>query len=313
MDEQAIAKLKQLGFNSVRVPFNYKLFWKDNKLTDEGFLYFDRLIAYCRSNGISVLLDMHGAPGYQNPGDHSDNGNSNETQPRDSVNFWTGDNVSIAAQVWGHIANRYKNEPVVIGYDLINEPVPQSGHEYELLPSMITLRNAIRKVDNNHIIFAEGSWWGSDLSKIDWNDATVRSRTGVASQWDDKLVYEIHHYGPVAGTMGRESVTNRLNIPLILGEYGESDEANLRATAVWAKQNLAGAFPWSFKKMSHDKALWTVPTHDAYEQVKRFINSGGQPPTQTFDAMIEFAKTNIRTGHPSHVWHQSFYDAIAPN
>lgn len=313
VDEQAIADLKALGFNSVRVPFNYNLFWWNNQLRDNGFEYFDRVIEWCRKYDMYVLLDMHGAPGYQNPGDHADNVNSNASQPRDSVTFWDGNNVQIAATIWRHVANRYKDEPVVWGYDLINEPVPQDGREYELLPSLITLRNAIREVDNNHIIVAEGSWWGSDLSKIDWSNGQTQAQTGINYQWDSKLVYQIHHYGPVAGTMGRENITNNLNIPLIIGEYGETDEANLLAITNWAKQELAGYFPWSFKKMSHDRTLWTIPTNSDYEQVKVYINHGGTPPTHLYDAMISFAQNNVRNGHSSHTWHQGFYEGVKPD
>lgn len=313
VDEQAIADLKGLGFNSVRVPFNYNLFWWNNQLRDNGFEYFDRLIEWCRKYDMYVLLDMHGAPGYQNPGDHADNVNSNASQPRDSVTFWDGNNVQIAATIWRHIANRYKDEPVVWGYDLINEPVPQDGREYELLPSFITMRNAIREVDNNHIIVAEGSWWGSDLSKIDWSNGDTQARTGINYKWDDKLVYQIHHYGPVADTQGRENITNNLNIPLIIGEYGETDNGNLLAITNWAKQNLAGYFPWSFKKMSHDRTLWTIPTNNAYEQVKAYINNGGTPPVHLYDAMIDFAQNNARNGHASHTWHQDFYDGVKPD
>ena len=313
VDEQAIADLKALGFNSVRVPFNYNLFWWNNQLRDNGFEYFDRVIEWCRKYDMYVLLDMHGAPGYQNPGDHADNVNSNASQPRDSVTFWDGNNVQVAATIWRHIANRYKDEPVVWGYDLINEPVPQDGREYELLPSLITLRNAIREVDNNHIIVAEGSWWGSDLSKIDWTNGQTQAQTGINYQWDSKLVYQIHHYGPVADTMGREDITNNLNIPLIIGEYGETDEANLLAITNWAKQELAGYFPWSFKKMSHDRTLWTVPANSDYEQVKAYINHGGTPPTHLYDAMISFAQNNVRNGHSSHTWHQGFYEGVKPD
>lgn len=313
VDEQAIADLKGLGFNSVRVPFNYNLFWWNNQLRDNGFEYFDRLIEWCRKYDMYVLLDMHGAPGYQNPGDHADNVNSNASQPRDSVTFWDGNNVQIAATIWRHIANRYKDEPVVWGYDLINEPVPQDGREYELLPSFITMRNAIREVDNNHIIVAEGSWWGSDLSKIDWSNGDTQARTGINYKWDDKLVYQIHHYGPVADTQGRENITNNLNIPLIIGEYGETDNGNLLAITNWAKQNLAGYFPWSFKKMSHDRTLWTIPTNNAYEEVKAYINNGGTPPVHLYDAMLDFAQNNVRNGHASHTWHQDFYDGVKPD
>lgn len=220
--EQAIIDLKNLGFNSVRVPFHYNMFWNGSTVTNNGFQYFDRLVTFCRAQGMYVLLDMHAAPGYQNPGDHSDNVESNASQPRNTVHFWDGNNVSIASQVWRHIANYYKNEPVIWGYDLINEPVPQPGREYELLNSMITMRNAIRQVDNNHIVVAEGSWWGSDMQKLDWTDPQTQSSTGVNARWDNNLVYQTHHYSSdVSMLTGRLAITNKLGVPLILGEYGE--------------------------------------------------------------------------------------------
>ena len=175
---------------------------------------------------------------------------------------------------------------------------------------MVTMRDAIRAVDTHHVIVSEGAWWGSDLSKLDWEDGAARAKSGVTSQWDTNLVYEVHHYGPAAETMGREELTNRLGVPLIIGEYGETDDGNLRTITAWAKDKLAGAFPWTFKKMSYDKTLWTIPTNGDYEAVTAFIRNGGSPPTQRYDAMIQFAQTNTRNGHPSIAWHQSFYDGV---
>lgn len=63
VDEKAISDLKELGFNSVRVPFNFKLFYKNDMIVDDGFEFFDRVISFCRTHGMYVLLDMHGAPG----------------------------------------------------------------------------------------------------------------------------------------------------------------------------------------------------------------------------------------------------------
>jgi endoglucanase len=310
---QAILDLKNLGFNSVRVPFHYNMFWNGSAVTDNGFQYFDRLIGFCRANGISILLDMHAAPGYQNPGDHSDNLESNSSQPRTSVHFWDGSNISIASQVWKHIATRYANEPVIWGYDLINEPVPQDGREFELMNSMITMRNAIRQVDNNHIIVAEGSWWGSDMQKLDWLDATTQSATGVRARWDANLVYETHHYSSDVSLLdGRLAIANKLGVPFILGEYGESDDGNLRRMTDWCVANRVGNFPWSFKKMIHDKCLWTVPSNANYDAVRNYINSGGTPPSNAYNNLISFCLNNIPNGSPGIVWHQSWYDAVKP-
>ncbi|MEQ8580891.1 MAG: carbohydrate-binding protein [Marinoscillum sp.] len=313
VNEQAIIDLKNQGFNSVRIPFHFNLFWDYNSSSpsNRGFQYLDQVINYCRNNGMYVLLDMHAAPGYQNPGDHSDNVNSNSSQPRNSVTFWDGNNVNIASQVWQHIANYYKNEPVVWGYDLINEPVPQAGREYELLPSLITMRNAIRQVDNNHIIVAEGSWWGSDMQKLDWQDGQVQSNSGVNSRWDNNLVYQTHHYSnDVSALNGRKSLTDRLGVPLILGEYGENSNSILREMTDWCINNNVGYFPWSFKKMYHDKCIWTINPNSGYNAVRDFIRDGGNPPNNAYNNMISFCQNNIGNGKPGITFHQDFYDAV---
>ncbi|WP_248216469.1 carbohydrate-binding protein [Microbulbifer sp. CAU 1566] len=313
--EREIADLKSLGFNTVRVPFHYNLFWENGQLSDHGFRYFDRLIDFCRTHDIYVLLDMHAAPGYQNPGDHSDNIDSNAGQPRDSVKFWDGNNVQIASQVWRHIANRYKNEPVIWGYDLINEPVPQAGREYELLPSLIAMRDAIREVDTNHAIIAEGSWWGSDMQKIDWTDADTQTNTGISTRWDDNLVYQTHHYvfgntGWIPDLYPRADRTNNMGVPMILGEYGEDTNDIIRQLTDWSVNNIAGQFPWSFKKMSHDRTLWTIAPNSIYSQVVNYINHGGTPPANAYAGMIDFAQNHIGNGASNVSWHQGFYDAI---
>eukprot|EP00804_Cyclotella_cryptica_P018038 CCRYP_008322-RA/>CCRYP_008322-RA protein AED:0.05 eAED:0.05 QI:1251/1/1/1/1/1/2/224/695 len=140
----------------------------------------------------------------------------------------------------------------------------------------------------------------------------VQSITGYSEQWDDNLVYQLHHYGPASGTYGREAFAEKLNIPVFIGEYGETDESNLKAITDWAKETLEGYFPWSFKKMSHDRCLWTIPPNQAYNEVKNFINNGGTPPTHLYDEMIEFAQVNIKNGHDSHEWHEGFYQGVKP-
>lgn len=60
----------------MRLPFNYRHFESDlrpHEYMAEGFRQLDRVIDLCGRYGIYVILDMHGAPGYQNPDWHCDN------------------------------------------------------------------------------------------------------------------------------------------------------------------------------------------------------------------------------------------------
>ena len=43
-------------------------------LKKEGFKHLDRVIDLCAKHGIYTILDLHTAPGGQNPDWHSDNG-----------------------------------------------------------------------------------------------------------------------------------------------------------------------------------------------------------------------------------------------
>ena len=60
-----IKKIKLLGFNSIRIPFHYSLFIKedDNKLEGIGYQLIDNLVKWCKEESIYLLLDMHCAPG----------------------------------------------------------------------------------------------------------------------------------------------------------------------------------------------------------------------------------------------------------
>ena len=66
--------IKQSGFNSVRVPFSYRLFVSDTtvpRLEGLGYELLDRVVDWCRREGLYVILDMHAAPGGQT-GDNID-------------------------------------------------------------------------------------------------------------------------------------------------------------------------------------------------------------------------------------------------
>src|SRR5215467_2122904 len=112
--------IKSTGMNSIRVPFNYRLFTEEEYLGGHGearaFAILDRLMEWCRKENLYVILDMHCAPGGQT-GDNIDDGHG--------YPFLFDDEKAqqLTIHIWRDIANHYKNEPIVIGYDLLNEPI----------------------------------------------------------------------------------------------------------------------------------------------------------------------------------------------
>ena len=120
MTREDIRFIARTGANTIRVPFHYKLFTDEDymglKADQDGFRRLDDVIGWCRESGLYVILDMHDAPGGQT-GDNID----------DSYGYpWLFESEAsqqLFCDIWRRIAKYYRNEPVVLGYDLINEPI----------------------------------------------------------------------------------------------------------------------------------------------------------------------------------------------
>jgi hypothetical protein len=142
------------GANTIRLPFHYKLFTDEDYMglttAQDGFARIDSVVGWCRDNHLYLILDMHDAPGGQT-GDNID----------DSYGYpWLFDSEpsqQLFCDIWRKIADYYKNEPVILGYELINEPIaPYFENMEELNAKLEPLHKravaAIREVDRNHII-----------------------------------------------------------------------------------------------------------------------------------------------------------------
>ena len=170
--------IHSLGLNLIRIPINYHLFEDDMNpgvIKEAAFAYLDTVIALCARNQIYTVIDLHALPGAQNQHWHSDN-------PTHKAMFWLHkDFQDRALHLWEVIADRYKNEPWVAGYDLINEPADPTGEK--VFPYYKRLREAIIKIDPKHILFLEGDRYAADFSKF-------------TEVWDN-VVYTNHDYaGP---------------------------------------------------------------------------------------------------------------------
>ena len=159
-DEDA-AFLRSLGLNSVRVPFNYRHFEDDDApfvIKDEGFRLLDSVVDACARHGIYTILDLHALPGAQNQHWHSDN-------PTQWAHFWSQRQFQDrVVNLWEHIAEHYRDNPWVAGYNPVNEPA--DAHGTAIRPFYERLEGAIRAVDPDHILFLDGNRYSTQFDQL---------------------------------------------------------------------------------------------------------------------------------------------------
>ncbi|EON95663.1 putative endoglucanase c protein [Phaeoacremonium minimum UCRPA7] len=151
--------LASIGFNCVRLSFNYHHFEDDMNpfvIKEEGFKHLDRVIEICTKYKIYTILDLHAAPGGQNQDWHSDN-------PTGYAAFWDHKHFQDrVVNLWQVIAKRYRGNPWIAGYNPLNEPADVEWTR--LLSFYDRIEAAIREIDSEHILFLEGNTFSMDFS-----------------------------------------------------------------------------------------------------------------------------------------------------
>jgi len=284
ISREDIHQIKAAGFNHIRIPFHWSLFQSKDA---EGFRLVDRVVEWCRQEGLLVVLDMHAAPGGQTG-----------TNIDDSDGYpWLYDDPTAQQQAiatWRRIAKHYRNNPVIIGYDLLNEPIPNYPELMPLTPKLAPLQHrisdAIRSVDPHHAIILGGAQWDQNLK--------------VYSQlWDSNTILEVHRYR----TSGEEhsiddflAQRDRLDAPMWMGETGENtDEWIARMRGLLEKKNVGWCF-WPYKKMDAPTSPVTFDRPDGWDQIIQFAklnrNIGTvkqRLPQRPSQAVIDHAISNL--------------------
>jgi endoglucanase len=172
------AFLARQGFTFVRLPFNYRHFESDlepGKWREEGFRLLDRAVSLCRTHGLWVMLDLHAAAGAQAR-------DQNAGSAYGEAGFWLQRGfMDRTTALWVEIARRYRDDPTVLGYNVIGEPVTDDVpllNDYYLS----TIR-AIRAVDPAHLIVLDANRWAKDVKSL--QDRLFE---------DPQVVPALHHY-----------------------------------------------------------------------------------------------------------------------
>ena len=268
--EADIARIAAEGMNHVRLPINSRgVMDEDGALLPEGLALIDRLVGWCRTHGLWVVLDLHGAPGGQT-------GTNIDDSPNGVPELFT--NATYREQtiaLWQALALRYRDETVVAGYDLLNEPLPnQYQHMYpnELVALYRDLTAAIREVDRDHLLIYEGTHWATNWSVFD-------------EVWDANSMLSFHKYWTPPDRPSIQAfldIGSELGLPIYMGEGGENTVSWLQTAFQLYEDNAVSWNFWPWKKMETHSSPCSVDVPAGWGDV--LAHSNGGPRLQADDA-----------------------------
>ncbi len=282
-----IDSLKAWGFNSVRLPMHYNLYTLPvdqepqkgkNTWLDEGFVMTDSLVSWCKANDMYLILDMHAAPGGQ-----GHDVNISDRDPSKPSLWESEENQDKLVELWKKLAERYKDEPTIGAYDLINEPnwsfegytedIAKNGVfdtlNKPLKDLMVRLTDAVRSVDKNHIIVIEGNGWGNNYK-------------GMLPPWDDNLVLSFHKYWNYNNQEAIQPYLDfreKYNIPIWLGESGENSNAWFTDAISLMEKNNIGWCWWPLKKLGPNNPV-QIKINEGYQEILDYWRGTGPKPSE---------------------------------
>jgi aryl-phospho-beta-D-glucosidase BglC (GH1 family) len=183
--------------------------------------HLDSLIPVFRQVGIKILLDLHTPPGGRD---------KNEKWPL----FYNQTFQDAFLTVWEKMANRYKNETQIMGYDLVNEP-----DDRDLIPGLKSWRDLaiaaiqrIRSIDSLHPIIIEASPVGGAHTLPNFEPVPF-----------DNIIYSFHMYDPGEFVFQNlfSNVTPIYYPGIIAGKMWNKDQlrVDLQPTLNWQKAHNA--------------------------------------------------------------------------
>ena len=280
-----VDSLAKWGFNSIRLPMHYNLFTLpieeeavagEHTWLETGFTMVDDLLGWCEENEMYLILDLHAAPGGQ--GYNADISDYDVDKP----SLWESEaNQDKTVALWTKLAERYKDEAWIGGYDLINEPNWELPGGTLLRSVYERITEGIRSVGDEHIIFIEGNWFAND-------------HTGLTPPWDDNFVYSFHKYWSKNDANDLDWILplrEQHNVPLWMGESGENSNTWFtEAISLFEDNNIGWAW-WTMRKVETINSPYSITLNDGYQDVLDYWKGEGEKPTEeeAFSAMMKLA------------------------
>lgn len=201
--------IKSMGLNTIRLNMSYRNFMKGEPgslvMKENPFKWIDWFLEMAQKYELKVILDMHTTPGGQSGYEHSGTR---------SMDFWTTDEyIEEFCTLWANIAERYVTErkdlaSTILAFDLINEPVRKTelATGKEQWDVFDRIYDAIREVNDEHIVCFEGVWYFNNLpNPKDYG-------------WEN-VMYQYHFYNWNYPSISNEAFYTLMFLTLSMADY----------------------------------------------------------------------------------------------
>jgi len=186
-----IDRIAAWGVDHIRLPIDYPVLEDDTNpfhYLEEGFDVIHRLVDWCKSASLNVVLDLHKAPGY-----------SFNNKAQDNVFFTDKTAQKRFVSLWQEFAKRFKNEGDNVIFEIINEIVDPHGETWnDIAREAIT---AIREIDQSRYILLGGPFYNA-----------VKGLATLEIYDDQRVLYNFHFYEPFLFTHQQASWTHLKNM-----------------------------------------------------------------------------------------------------
>ncbi|MDC3077667.1 cellulase family glycosylhydrolase, partial [Flavobacteriales bacterium] len=309
-----VDSLAKWGFNSIRVPLHYNLFTLpiqeepnvgEQTWIEEGFTIIDNVLDWAKPHNMYVILDLHAAPGGQ--GRNTDISDYDPSKP----SLWESElNKSKTVALWKKIAERYKDNEWIGGYDLLNETNWDLPGGKDLKDLFVRITNAIREVGDEHMIIIEGNDYANNF-------------TGLRPPWDDNMVYSFHKYWNSTNEDDLDWILpmrEQYNVPLWMGESGENSNTWYTDAVTLFENNNVGWAWWAMKKIGSVNSPYRIIVNEGYQKILNYWKNEGEKPSEdeAYNAMMKLADNALsenciyRKGISDALLRQPHTDATIP-
>jgi len=259
--DEHFAKIKAAGFSTVRVVlFAFRALDAQNRLDPKWLNRLDWVVATARKHGLTVIIDEHDF---------------------DDCSKDVAACMPKLKAVWAQLAQRYRNEPNTVVFELLNEPHGQfdAATWNASFPQVLAV---MRKTNPTRNVIIGGVRWNSRDTLKDlklpaddkhiiatfhyydpfpfthqgasWADEPIRSTTGIRFGKPAEIAQIDKDFAAV------KAWSDAGGRPVFLGEFGAYDKAAMDDRVLWTSTVARTAekygFAWGYWQFSSDFVLY---------------------------------------------------------